>query len=202
MAFVFQPNWPTARASWVEVLIATLFDLFNVLTAACSMHLSRAEPLLAILRSCTCSSLGPGQSTAAYCWRQNRGITTRGSCGCNCYDSICNSDTSYVSSRSRNGCGDSVGASITICSGISRTQTFRNGRLESLPSRHRFGESCLLGVVVIRWQRHRRQDADDGHHDHQLDEGEALLNALFHASLLKMGLGPVDSNVKLSTMRA
>jgi hypothetical protein len=36
------------------------------------------------------------------------------------------------------------------------------------------------GVVLVLRQGHRRQDADDGHDDHQLDQGETLLLSAFH----------------------
>jgi hypothetical protein len=40
------------------------------------------------------------------------------------------------------------------------------------------------GVVLVLRQSHGRQNADDGHDDHQLDQGETLLDTAFHKKLL------------------
>src|SRR5438046_3560492 len=47
------------------------------------------------------------------------------------------------------------------------------------------------GVVLIRRQRDRRQNANDRNHDHQLDQGEALLQRLHGYSLVLLVSGPL-----------
>jgi hypothetical protein len=36
------------------------------------------------------------------------------------------------------------------------------------------------GVVLVLRQSHSRQNADDGHDDHQLNQGKTLLDTAFH----------------------
>src|SRR5690606_3849067 len=43
-------------------------------------------------------------------------------------------------------------------------------------------------VILIRRNRDRGQDADDGHHDHQLDEREAALLLLKHVNSLAVSV--------------
>ena len=50
--------------------------------------------------------------------------------------------------------------------GVRQIQTFRDFRAD--------------GVVLIRRDGDRGQDTDDGNHDHQFDEGEALLHFVKH----------------------
>ena len=53
--------------------------------------------------------------------------------------------------------------------------TLELGLRESL----HIGDLRADGVVLIRGQCDRREDADDRDHDHQFDQGKALLHA-FH----------------------
>jgi len=60
---------------------------------------------------------------------------------------------------------------------------FRYRRPALAGRQNRFRHARTDGVVLIRRQRDRRQDADDRNDDHQFDQCETLLNTL-HSQLL------------------
>jgi hypothetical protein len=58
-----------------------------------------------------------------------------------------------------------------------RRQSILSAEAATMPS-----DAWQDAVVLVRRQRNRRQDADDRNHDHQLDQGETLLDGTLHGS--------------------
>jgi lysyl-tRNA synthetase, class II len=80
-----------------------------------------------------------------------------------------------------------------ICAGSARGALIDLGDRSPARSRsqHHLGHLCADAVVLVRGQRDRRQNADDRDHDHQLDQGKALLNRLHRLSfhMRRFGVG-------------
>lgn len=51
--------------------------------------------------------------------------------------------------------------------------------------RQTFRDTRTHCVVLVSWQRDSSQNTDDRNHDHQFDQGETLLNHLFHENSLE-----------------
>ncbi len=57
---------------------------------------------------------------------------------------------------------------------------FSHGGLSTIGQRHTFRHLRTNHIILIRRNRDCRQNTNNRHHDHQFDQGETLLQLLFH----------------------
>lgn len=96
----------------------------------------------------------------------------------------------------------------TICPSYSEIRSFRSSSISWIASIGGvvLSNSCLCSshqgysfsslstrrIVLVGRNSHSRQNPDNRHHDHQLDQGKTLLHLCFHVLLLANGRGLVD----------
>ncbi len=98
-------------------------------------------------------------------------------------------DARHVFAGSANAAGLQI---PTIRSGIQIGKRWRSPRdlvLRITPDRRPFRDLCTIRVVLVSRQSHRRRNADDRNDDHQLDEGETLLDMTLHEEFTRDTVG-------------
>ncbi len=100
---------------------------------------------------------------------------------------VCNCSGRHRSDKLR--CRSGAFATETINSsrqGSTSLKHFSNGGTALRAGQDHLGHPCAHGVILIGRQGNSRQDTNDGHHDHQFDQGKAFLNSTLHTKLQKI----------------